>query len=284
MNKIGLAELAVALVKEHSLSTKDAEAFIQRFSDVLNDGLHHEKQVKVKGLGTFKVTNVSARESVDVNTGKRIVIDSRSKISFTPEASLRELVNKPFSQFETVVVGDGVDFSAIDQKYADTMQESTDGDTLTEETSQTDKKNSLEPEPEIASLQEKPAIVASQQEKPATVRPIVEPAIEEAPIVAKDILSEPASVDTTTLASPHDKPIAPMEEQMKENSEADGSDHPSEMQAPKSYSLSAAQLQALNGNPSSLKTEEKEPISASQEYLQNDTPTKSIRTNDGYGY
>ncbi|HCN53968.1 MAG TPA: hypothetical protein DIS88_09320 [Prevotella sp.] len=272
MNKIGLAELAVVLVKEHSLSTKDAEAFIQRFSDVLNDGLHHEKQVKVKGLGTFKVTNVSARESVDVNTGKRIVIDSRSKISFTPDASLRELVNKPFSQFETVVVSDGVDFSAIDQKYADTMQESTDEDTLTEEVSQTDKKNSLEPEPEIASLPEEPAIVASQQEKTAIAKPIVEPSIEEAPIVAKDILSEPASVDTTTLASLHEKPIVPMEEQMKENSEADVADHPSEMQAPKSYSLSAAQLQALNGNPSNLKTEEKEPISASPEYLQNDTP------------
>lgn len=187
MNKIGISELAAALVREHSLNTKDAEAFIQKFSDVLNDGLHHEKQVKVRGLGTFKVTTVSARESVDVNTGKRIIIDSRSKISFTPDASLKELVNKPFSQFETVVVGEGVDFSAIDKKYADTLQDGTDEGASNEATSLIESKDSLDPEPEIA----------SQQEEPAIVRPIVEPAIEEAPIVAKDTLSEPSSLNAT---------------------------------------------------------------------------------------
>lgn len=270
MNKIGISELAAVLVREHSLNTKDAEAFIQKFSDVLNDGLHHEKQVKVRGLGTFKVTTVSARESVDVNTGKRIIIDSRSKISFTPDASLKELVNKPFSQFETVVVGEGVDFSAIDKKYADTLQDGTDEGASNEATSLIESKDSLDPEPEIA----------SQQEEPAIVRPIVEPAIEEAPIVAKDTLSEPSSLNATPSVLLNDKPSAPIEEQANENSEASDSGHHVELQTPKSYPLSAAQLQVLNGNPSSPKVEAPKSIPDAQEDIQNNIPQADHPTQD----
>ena len=85
--------------------------------DVVNEGLQDDKQVKVKWLGTFKVTSVKDRESVDVNTGERIVIDGRDKISFTPDNILKEIVNKPFAQFETVVVNDGVEFDEIDKKF-----------------------------------------------------------------------------------------------------------------------------------------------------------------------
>ena len=106
------------LTSKMGLEVAEAEAFITAMFKVVNEGLKEDKLVKIKGLGTFKLTKVSARESVDVNTGERIVIEGREKISFTPDNYMRDLVNSPFSQFETVVLSDGVDFSAIDEKYA----------------------------------------------------------------------------------------------------------------------------------------------------------------------
>lgn len=91
--------------------------FIRKMFDVVNEGLQADKQVKMKWLGTFKVTSVKDRESVDVNTGERIVIEGRDKISFTPDTILKEIINKPFAQFETVVVNDGVEFDEIDRKF-----------------------------------------------------------------------------------------------------------------------------------------------------------------------
>lgn len=116
MNKIAISELASILVEKHGLDINEAEKFVVSMFDVINEGLHYEKQVKLKGLGTFKVTSVSARESVDVNTGERIVIEGRDKIIFVPDASMRDLVNSPFAQFETVVVSDGVNFTDIDEQ------------------------------------------------------------------------------------------------------------------------------------------------------------------------
>jgi len=110
------------LAEKHALSDKEAERFLNLFFDVLNDGLHYEKAVKIKGLGTFKVTSVNSRESVNVNTGERIVIDGREKISFTPEAALRDRVNRPFAQFETVPVNDGADIEKIDEKFAASLK------------------------------------------------------------------------------------------------------------------------------------------------------------------
>lgn len=114
---IKITELANSLVEKCKLSKKEAEFFIPLFIDVLTTGLKKEKQVKIKGLGTFKVTAVSSRESVDVNTGERIVIEGRDKISFIPEPALRERVNAPFEQFETVTISDEVDFSEIDKRH-----------------------------------------------------------------------------------------------------------------------------------------------------------------------
>ena len=97
-----LKDIARYLVDKHELKTSDAERFVLSMIDVINEGLQRERQVKIKGLGTFKVTSVSSRESVDINTGERIVIDGRDKISFVPDNSMKELVNRPFSEFETV--------------------------------------------------------------------------------------------------------------------------------------------------------------------------------------
>lgn len=121
MAKIGMRELAVALANKRGVVTEDANHFVETFFEVLNDGLHYEKLAKVKGLGTFKVIKVSARKSVDVNTGEAIEIAGRDKITFTPDATLRDLVNRPFAQFDTVVVNDGVDFAEIDERAGDLM-------------------------------------------------------------------------------------------------------------------------------------------------------------------
>lgn len=117
MNKTGNKELAATLTDKHGLSKSDAENFVAAMFEMLGDGLQSDKQVKIKGLGTFKVIGVASRKSVDVNTGDPIIINGRDKISFTPDASLRDNVNRPFAQFETVAINDGIDFSEIDDKY-----------------------------------------------------------------------------------------------------------------------------------------------------------------------
>ena len=116
MAKTALQLIADAVAKKHKITVKEAEKFVSAMFDVVNEGLKNDKLVKVKGLGTFKVQAVKPRESVNVNTGERVLIEGHDKVSFTPDASMKELVNKPFAQFETVVLNDGVDFTDIDNK------------------------------------------------------------------------------------------------------------------------------------------------------------------------
>ncbi len=120
MAKVSIQDIAKAIVNKHGLSQSEAENFVTVLFDVLNEGLHKEKIVKVKGLGTFKVIDVRERESVNVNTGERVLIDSHGKITFTPDPVMRDLVNKPFAQFETVILNDGVDLEEMSntQGYA----------------------------------------------------------------------------------------------------------------------------------------------------------------------
>lgn len=118
MSKSNISRLAKSISSKHGLTQAEAERFISKMFEVANEGLHEDKLLKIKWLGTFKVAPVKDRESVDVNTGERIVIEGRDKISFTPDNILKEIVNKPFAQFETVVVNDGVDFSDIDEKFS----------------------------------------------------------------------------------------------------------------------------------------------------------------------
>lgn len=123
MSKNSLNGLADKLAEKSGLSQIEAELFIRKMFDVCHQGLAADKIVKMRWLGTFKVTSVKERESVDVNTGERIVIEGRDKISFTPDIILKEIVNKPFAQFETVIVNDGVDFESIDKKYEDSLED-----------------------------------------------------------------------------------------------------------------------------------------------------------------
>ena len=165
MSKVSITELASKLMEKHGLKRTEAELFIRQFVGVINDGLKNDKSVKVKGLGTFKVQAVSARKSVDVNTGEAIVIEGRDKISFTAEAVMRDLVNAPFAQFETVIVNDGVDFSEIDAK------------------NQADNTEAKEPTPAV-----EPAPVAEPEPAVVEPTPVAEP--------------EPAVVEPTPVAEP----------------------------------------------------------------------------------
>ena len=119
MGKVGNKELSQVLIEKFGLTRNAAEQFVSEMFQVLMTGLHDDKQVKIKGLGTFKVTSVAARKSVDVNTGDPIIIEGRDKISFVPDTSLRDEVNRPFAQFETVVLNDDVDFTEIDRKFSE---------------------------------------------------------------------------------------------------------------------------------------------------------------------
>ena len=115
-----IKDLARFLVEKHGIKLADAELFISLMTEIINEGVHRERQVKIKGLGTFKLTSVSSRESIDVNTGERIVIEGRDKLSFAPDNAMKELVNQPFSQFETIVVNDGVE---LEDEYKDQVEE-----------------------------------------------------------------------------------------------------------------------------------------------------------------
>lgn len=123
MSKFNLNTLGKLLADKSGLSQVEAELFIRKMFDVCNQGLEADKQVKIKWLGTFKVQATKDRESINVNTGERFTIEGRDKLTFTPDNILKEIVNKPFAQFETVVVNDGVDFDEIDEKFGEEQTE-----------------------------------------------------------------------------------------------------------------------------------------------------------------
>lgn len=189
MSKVSISELASKLMEKHGLKRTEAELFIRQFVGVINDGLKNDKSVKVKGLGTFKVQAVSARKSVDVNTGEAIVIEGRDKISFTAEAVMRDLVNAPFAQFETVIVNDGVDFSEIDAKHeADNTEAEEPAQAVVEQATTVEPKPIVEPEP----------------------APVVEPepAVEPEPIVEPE--PTPA-IEPETIVQPEPSPVVEQE-------------------------------------------------------------------------
>ena len=199
MSKVSITELASKLMEKHGLKRTEAELFIRQFVGVINDGLKNDKSVKVKGLGTFKVQAVSARKSVDVNTGEAIVIEGRDKISFTAEAVMRDLVNAPFAQFETVIVNDGVDFSEIDAKNE------ADNTEAKEPTPAVEPTPVAEPEPAVVEptpvAEPEPAVVEptpAAEPEPAVVEPTPvaepEPAVEPAPAAEPEPTVEPAPV------------------------------------------------------------------------------------------
>lgn len=131
MAKISIQDIAKVVASKHGLPQSDAERFVAALFEVINDGLNNEKIVKVKGLGTFKVIDVRERESVNVNTGERVVIESHGKITFTPDPIMRDLVNKPFAQFETVILNDGVDLNEMSNTQGAADEDTVDNEDVT---------------------------------------------------------------------------------------------------------------------------------------------------------
>ena len=225
MSKVSITELASKLMEKHGLKRTEAELFIRQFVGVINDGLKNDKSVKVKGLGTFKVQAVSARKSVDVNTGEAIVIEGRDKISFTAEAVMRDLVNAPFAQFETVIVNDGVDFSEIDAKHEADNTEAKEPTPAVEPTPVAELEPAVfdpapvaEPEPAVVEpapvAEPEPAVVKPTpvaEPEPAVVEPTPvaepEPTVEPAPAAEPEPTVEPAPVAEPEPAAVEPTPI-----------------------------------------------------------------------------
>ena len=154
MSKFSLNTLGKLLADKSGLSQVEAELFIRKMFDVCNQGLDADKQVKIKWLGTFKVQATKDRESINVNTGERFTIEGRDKLTFTPDNILKEIVNKPFAQFETVVVNDGVDFDEIDEKFGEEQTEDAPAQVL----DFLDEEKTATPNPEVV-------VIGSEKEK-----------------------------------------------------------------------------------------------------------------------
>lgn len=224
MNRIGITELARTLSSKHNMSQADAENFVRLMFAVVGDGLEQEKLVKIKSFGTFKMGSVKDRESVDVNTGERIVIEGRNKINFTPDNALRDFVNRPFAQFETVMVNDGVDFEAVDRKYESVGDDAPpSSDTLEQAGPMEDQAQKAEKptkagveEAPIQVVEEVPAPIVEEALSPVTEEepaPIVEegpaPVVEAQPAVAAEasVEQEPRPLSS---ASPSVPPVSPL--------------------------------------------------------------------------
>lgn len=200
-----VTDFAEELSKRYEIKPEEASDFIGLMFEVLMDELDApDKQVKIKGLGTFKVTSVGARASVDVNTGERIILEGRNKISFTPEVLLRDRVNRPFVQFETVVLNDGVDFSDIDREFEENSKQVVEedakdevieenGDEDTEE--ETLEPDSVEPETEESETTVEPETVDRETDEPETT---IEPETVDQETEKPETTVEPETVDQET--------------------------------------------------------------------------------------
>ena len=182
MNKLTLNNIAKVLVEKNGLEPKEAMTFTTAMFDLIHDRLNEEGIVKVKGLGTFKMIRVEARESINVRTGERVLIDSHAKITFTPDAVMKELVNKPFSQFETVVLNDDVEFT--DMKSEET----------TDETNNSEQSESLVDVVSEGGTPEPAPVVAPEPAPVVAPEPVAEPTPVVAPEPVAEVAPEPVAV------------------------------------------------------------------------------------------
>ena len=204
--KITLQDIINLLCEKQGISPKEAETFVRTMFDLIEEALTNEKYVKIKGLGTFKLTEVNSRESVHVNTGERIEIQGHSKVSFTPDTSMKELINKPFSHFETVVLNEGVELE-------DTVVEEVETSVTTEVS-----ENTITVEETTI---EQPIVEEPVVETPAIEEPIVEETIVEVPVAEESITDQSITEQTTVEEA---EPEVPAEETTVETTEAETSE------------------------------------------------------------
>ena len=225
-NRAGIRELAMALVNKKRLSLKEAENFVATMFDTLNAGLNDDKLVKLKGLGTFKVMSVSARKSVDVNTGEPIIIDGRDKISFTPDSTMKDLVNKPFAQFDTVIINDGVDIKDLERM--DWLEEPSDlGHTA------------------INDILEEELPVSASELPPSKVEAVVN---EAADVLANDVVETPEEAEIPHVKAPEKSHTLTLEQLSALNDDQQPTNIPSQQpeDADNELALTAEQLRLLN--------------------------------------
>lgn len=220
MAKTILQEIAARVAKKHNITIKSAESFVSQFFDVVKEGLDADKQVKVKGFGTFKVVTVKPRESINVRTGERVVIESHDKVNFTPDATMKELVNRPFSQFETVELKDDVDFEDIPHDEVHAVEEPVVEEPVIEE--------AVTEEPVVEE-----AVTEEPTEEPVVEKPVVEETVTEEPI-EESVVEEPVAEKPTeetkitplVASTPEDKPEETIATDVVGNSEKQQEENP----------------------------------------------------------
>ena len=185
MSKLNIYDLCSVLTSKNGLDDKESHRFIKAIFDVIQEGLDEDKIVKVKGLGTFKIIEVDDRESINVNTGERVLIEGHSKLTFTPDSVMKEIVNKPFSQFETVILNEGVDFPEP------VVEEPAVEDIIADEPAE-GKEIIVEPQIDnnVAeqSVEEEPVA-----EKTVAKEPVAEKNVAEEPVAEKNVAEEPVA-------------------------------------------------------------------------------------------
>lgn len=257
MGKLSISEIAQVLVDNKGLSQKDAENFVAAMFDIIQTALERDKLVKIKGLGTFKIIDVEARESINVNSGERVVIEGHGKVTFTPDASMKELVNKPFSQFETVILNEGVEFDDIEEEDSTEKEVSSDEQTKDDEpevmpvavaeepisaalSDYSDREKAIEqyidslagnyeeqePVAEEPVAEPEPVVEVPVAEEPVKEVPVAEPARTIEPDEEKTVLEEPVAEESV-----EDKPVAQQDvaevandEQLADNEDEDETD------------------------------------------------------------
>lgn len=222
-DKVTLQDLAVELAKRHQLEGADAESFIKMFFTLIEDGLAADKYVKIKGLGAFKLTEVDSRESIDVNTGKRIEIQSYTKVSFTPDAAMKNLINRPFSHFEPVILNEGTTMEAMEAGLQPEEADTEDADEseatgedievpeVAEDTEQTSAGEEEQPGPAESAEPEETSAAET-----ASVAPVVL-LMEESAVPVSSVDAEPVAEATESVVSVEseetrdEKPVGPIE-------------------------------------------------------------------------
>ena len=183
MSKLNIYDLCSVLTSKNGLDDKESHRFIKAIFDVIQEGLDEDKIVKVKGLGTFKIIEVDDRESINVNTGERVLIEGHSKLTFTPDSVMKEIVNKPFSQFETVILNEGVDFPepAVEEPAVE--------DIIADEPAE-DKEIIVEPQIDNKVAEQ------SVEEEPVAEKTVAEEPVAEEPVAEEPVAEEPVSEDS----------------------------------------------------------------------------------------
>ena len=193
MSKLNIYDLCSVLTSKNGLDDKESHRFIKAIFDVIQEGLDEDKIVKVKGLGTFKIIEVDDRESINVNTGERVLIEGHSKLTFTPDSVMKEIVNKPFSQFETVILNEGVDFPepVVEEPAAEDIiaDEPAEGKEIIVEP-QIDNKVAEQ------SVEEEPVAEKTVAEEPVAEEPVAEEPVAEEPVAEEPVAEEPVAEDS----------------------------------------------------------------------------------------